>query len=241
MFLISIVIAIIVVASVIGAYYVSLPKNPTPTPTPTATPTPTSTPSPTPTSTPTTTPTPSPTPTATPTPSPTPTPTPSPTASPTPTPTPIGYSRSNPAPIGTVLTIQFDWIGKTYSVKITLLEIIRGEEAWTRIQEANMFNAAPDQGYEYILVKIRFEYISGPTADTAYTVSKVYFDVISEKGAEYPVVSVVPPTPNLDTTLYPGASNEGWAGYLVATNDIHPLMTFGRNYDGTGGIWFKLY
>ena len=104
-----------------------------------------------------------------------------------------------------------------------------------------MFNDAPDQGYEYILVKIRFEYLSGPTADTKYDVSPVFFDAVSSSGVEYVYKLNVPPTPSLSTSLYPGASHEGWACYQVATNDTKPLLAFGTNYDGTGGIWFKLY
>ncbi len=104
-----------------------------------------------------------------------------------------------------------------------------------------MFNSAPNSGYEYILVKIQFEYLTGPTADTVYNVSPVYFDAISENGVEYDYHSIVPPDPALSTSLYPGASHEGWEAYQVSLTDTHPLLTFGRNYDGTGGIWFKLY
>jgi hypothetical protein len=104
-----------------------------------------------------------------------------------------------------------------------------------------MFNDPPEAGTEYILVRIRFEYLEGPSADTTYTISGVYFDVISETGIEYDHPLIVPPEPDLAVTLYPGGSHEGWEGYQVAINDTKPLITFGRNYDGTGGIWFKLY
>jgi hypothetical protein len=139
---------------------------------------------------------------------------------------------------------MFPYSGTSLSLaRVTLLETVRGAEAWTRIYAANQFNTPPTTGNEYILVKIRFEYITGLTADTSYTISPVYFDAISESGSEYSYTGIVsvPPTPDLRTSLYPGASREGWAGYQVAITDTQPLLAFARNYDGTGGIWFKLY
>jgi hypothetical protein len=51
----------------------------------------------------------------------------------------------------------------------------------------------------------------------------------------------VDPDPSIDADLYPGASHEGWMSFQVAVDDSESLMTFGRKYDGTGGLWFKLY
>lgn len=213
--------------------------SPQPTATPTVTPHPTTIP--TPTQTPDQTQMPTSAPTTIPTQTPTPTPSPTLTPSATPTPSLLGSSRSNPAPKGTSLTIQFEWFLETYNARVTLLETIRGAEAWAKIKEANMFNDPPDQGFEYILLKIRFEYISGPTTNTKYDVSPVFFDAISSNGLEYEYKTIVPPKPWLSASLYPGASHEGWDGYQVAINDANPVLTFGRNYDGTGGIWFKLH
>jgi len=158
-----------------------------------------------------------------------------------------GYSRSNPVGTSTPLSI---WVGPAgsassyendYEVRITLLQIIRGSAAWQLIHDANMFNDPPETGFEYILAKVRFEYLTGPTLDTAYDVSTVWFDAISSSGAEYDMPWVVEPDPSIDSNLYPGASHQGWIAFQVATSDAKPVMTFGRKYDGTGGIWFKLY
>jgi hypothetical protein len=158
-----------------------------------------------------------------------------------------GYSRGNPVGTSTSLSI---WVGPTgsassyendYDVRITLLQIIRGNAAWQLIQNANMFNDPPETGFEYILAKVRFEYLTGPTADTAYDVSPIWFDAVSSDGKEYDWVSVVEPDPSIRTNLYPGASHEGWVVFQVAQSDAKPVMTFGRSYDGTGGVWFKLY
>jgi LEA14-like dessication related protein len=179
-----------------------------------------------------------PTPTATPSPTGTSTPVPTPTPSPTPA---VGYSRFNPAPINTNLDVTFQWISGNYKARIALLEVIRGNEAWQLIEAANIFNDPPEIGTEYLLARIRFEYVEGPSSDTTYTLSDYSFDVISETGVEYDLPFIVAPEPDLGATLYIGGSNEGWGAYQVATSDTKPLLTFGRNYDGTGGIWFTLY
>lgn len=186
------------------------------------------------------------TPTATPSPSPTPTPTPAATLTPTPTPTPSptpipGHSRSSPAPARMALVIEFDDFMDTYEARITLLETVRGGEAWDRIKAANMFNAPPSEGFEYVLAKVRFEYLASPAEDKAYAVSPVQFTAVSTDGKDYDMSWAVEPEPALNAQLYEGASHEGWAAFLVAAGDTTPLMTFGRNYDGTGGIWFQLY
>lgn len=177
----------------------------------------------------------------------TPTPTPALTATATPTAPPPGYTRLNPAPIGTALALRVQsWSvergGFDYEVRVTLQEIIRGEEAWNRILAVNQFNDPPPAGFEYVLAKIRFEYLKGPSPEISYHLSAMFeFDTISSEGKQYEVVSVLLPDPELRATLYPGAWHEGWAAFMVAQVDAKPLLTFGRNSDGTGGIWFKLY
>lgn len=162
------------------------------------------------------------------------------------TPSP-GYSRSNPVGVNSPLSIEVRRAGvasnfdNDYEVRITLIDFLRGEEAWQLIEEANMFNDPPESGFEYILAKVRFEYLVGPTPDTAYDVSPVWFDAVSSAGKDYDMVSVVEPDPSIRANLYPGASHEGWVSFHIAQDDTGPLMTFGRKYDGTGGIWFKLY
>lgn len=153
-----------------------------------------------------------------------------------------GSSRSNAAPIGTTLVAEWS---DGYVANATLLEVIRGENAWRLIREASaMWNNPPEAGYEYLLARVRFVYVKGPDQDTTYNVYGSRFTAISETGLEYDdtlMAVVVVPKPELDATLYPGASYEGWAVYQVKEDDTHPLLTFGRDYRGRGGIWFKLY
>jgi len=164
--------------------------------------------------------------------------TPTPTPKPTP---PVGYSRDNPAPIGTSLDIEFEYWLENYKARIMLLEVIRGGEAWKRIKEANIFNDPPEEGFEYILAKVRFEYLEGPDPDTKYDLSPLHFTAVSEDGKDYERPLIVDPEPSIGVSLYPGASHEGWVSFHVAIEDSKPTMTFGRDYKGRGGVWFKLY
>ena len=182
---------------------------------------------------------------------PTPTPTPTTTTTTTPTPSP-GYTRSNPVGIGITLTTKVSRTGVAagkytdtfgeYEVCLTLLEIIRGDRAWQLVRETSMFADPPEPGFEYILAKIKFEYLTGQTPDTIFEVSPVWFNVVSMNGNVYArSIGLREPEPSIRCALYPGASHEGWIAYPVTVDDTRPLMTIGREYDGTGGIWFKLY
>jgi hypothetical protein len=188
------------------------------------------------------TPTVTPVPTPTPTPTPLPTPTPTSTRTPTPSATPApGFARANPADVGTGLFIKVDDLFKVLEARITLFEVIRGEEAWTRIKETNRFSSPPKAGFEYIIAKLRFEYLKGKGPDTKYDLNPFEFTAVSSDGKEYELQFVVGPKPELSASLYPGASHEGWVSFQVAQHDTRPLMTFGRDYQGRGGVWWKLY
>ena len=152
-----------------------------------------------------------------------------------------GSSRFFPANIGVPLTYSFDYLFDEYTVRVTVIELIRGNEAWTMIEEANISNDPPSSGFEYVLVKIKFEYLSGPTIDTTFDLSTYTFDVVSGEGYVYEITVIIAPDPTIDAELYFGASHEGWAGYQIYTNDTEPVLACGRDYSGEGGIWFKLY
>ncbi|KRQ86058.1 hypothetical protein ABG79_02190 [Caloramator mitchellensis] len=156
--------------------------------------------------------------------------------------TAVGYSRTNPATLNTPLVIAFEHGLNKFKAKITIKEIVRGADAWNMLYKANEFNEPPTEGYEYILAKINFELLEADN-DASYELSRVNFKLISEKGKEYPTVMWgVCPEPQFDNiSLYKGSSHEGWVVFQVEKTDLKPTITFGRKYDGTGGIWFKAY
>ena len=185
--------------------------------------------------------------TATATVAPTSTPVPNPTALPTATATPLptatpvvaGYSRRAPSAAAQALQIA---TSDGYQLQITLKTIVRGDAAWQQIKSKNQFNAPPATGWEYVLALIRIDYAKGKTPDTTYRPSGYGdYTAVSGDGADYARKIVVEPDPQFADHIYPGASTEGWAALYVHDYDKTPLLTFGRNYDGTGGLWWKLY
>lgn len=150
------------------------------------------------------------------------------------------YSRQNPAPVGIKQAVVVsNYIGN-FTAEVMVKEVIRGSKAWIRIEDANMFNNEPNTGEEYILTKLYIKILSTEN-DESIDVNKAYFDVFRYDYSEYDeYYSVVPPTPSFGSTLYVGAEHEGYAVFKVSIDDPKPMLRYGGNYDGTGGIWFRL-
>lgn len=153
---------------------------------------------------------------------------------------PIGYSRLAPAPIGMTLPTQFDLIGDTFIADLTIISVVRGQQAWDLIHAANMFNNLPSSGFEYVLAKIRFQLnSSGPALDVQF--DWYYFKAVSSQGVEMATAYVVEPDPTL-MAVYPGGTTEGWVGLIVEISDSAPVLTFGTDRGSTTSrTWFKLY
>ena len=109
------------------------------------------------------------------------------------------------------------------------------------IHKQNQFNDSPDEGFEYILAKVRFDYLDGSADKQFHLNTGVDFTAVSSEGKDYKLQLVVEPEPRLNADLYPGASHEGWVAFQVTKDDTNPLMTFGRDYRGSGGVWWKLF
>jgi predicted RNA-binding Zn-ribbon protein involved in translation (DUF1610 family) len=125
-------------------------------------------------------------------------------------------SLSNPALVGESVTVKA--YGSVF--EITVLDFIRGEEAREEIETANLFNPSPDEGYEYVLVKVRVKYIKGD--DTA-TVGIFDFKAFV-KGSGYgpKLFGVVYPQNKPEfksVTLVPGGASEGWILFEVPKDD----------------------
>ncbi len=173
---------------------------------PTVTPKPTNTPRPSSTSKPTNTPRPTNTPKPTHTPV-TPTVTPLP---PTQTPEPLGLSRLNPAPLGQPVTADD-------GIEITVVDVKRGAGAWAAIKGYNMFNSEPDEGMEYVLVRVKARY-TGP-ADSTHTLSELHFRTVGEMGAIYEPEIFVVLGKDLASELFGGGVTEGELAFQVVQGE----------------------
>jgi len=161
-----------------------------------------------------------------------------------------GSSPSSAAPAGAVLTdIVECGEGYTshelYDMKIALLEVIRGEEAWKKIREASAANKPAESGSEYIVARIRFEYQARELPGLcAHPLLPEQFTAYSAIGEDYRPVSIVPPKPELRKELKSGESFEGWIAFMVAQQDKNPLLSYSAGTGGAvqhgGNKWFLL-
>ena len=161
-----------------------------------------------------------------------------------------GSSPSAPAPAGTTLADIIECgegytSHELYDMKITLLEVIRGEEAWKRIREASAANKPAETGTEYLLTRIKFEYFArGVPGLCVHQLAPAQFTAYSAGAEDYKSASVVPPKPELRKGLKSGESIEGWIAFAVSTDDKAPLMLYSVGDGGAvehgGGKWFLL-
>jgi hypothetical protein len=132
-----------------------------------------------------------------------------------------------------------------YDMKIALLEVIRGEEAWKRIREASAANKPAESGSEFVLARIRFEYQARELPGLCvHPLLPEQFMAYSAGGEDYRPASVVPPKPEMRKELKSGESFEGWLVFMVAQQDKAPLMSYSAGTGGAvqhgGNKWFIL-
>ena len=133
-----------------------------------------------------------------------------------------------------------------YDMKIMLLEVIRGKEAWKRIHEASDSNKPPKKEFEYILARATFEYYArGKPGLCVHKLKPGQFIACSIDGEEYPAIEVVLPEPAMKADMKAGETFEGWVAFLVPKSDRKPIMYYtadaGKAVMHGGNIWFKLY
>lgn len=126
---------------------------------------------------------------------------------------------------------------ETYDVRITVLDVLRGEASADLIRNSDASNAPARNGFEYVLAKIRFEYSArGAPGDKILNLSGKQFHAFSGDGAPYGTPSIVLPEPQLSGALRSGDSRQGWIAFEVSRQDRKPLMIFDQ-----GNVWFQIY
>lgn len=142
---------------------------------------------------------------------------------PTPTQAPVGLSRSNPFPS------MENAITPNWEVKV--LEMKRGEAAWSDIQAANSYNDPAPDGMEYLLIKIHVKCLYED--DEEHSISEYDFDVTGDKAILYTpgMASVVSPKPELDATLFSGGETEGWASFIITQGEGNLILVIDESWD----------
>ena len=152
------------------------------------------------------------------------------------------YSRNNPAPLNTVQ--KYTKTSKifeedNYTVSIRVMETVRGEKAYDALNDKLLPYPKPDEGYEYMNVKIAFS-VNETKEDVSVNVSDYGFDAFSSNNEESPSTYLASVEPNLQGSLYAGGNTEGWITVQVKKDDKAPKLAYGLDYNGAGGLWFAL-
>jgi len=160
-------------------------------------------------------------------------------------------SPTNPAAIGTPVKslIELGSVSANiYDITITNLEVIRGQEALSRLKSTSAANPAPPAGMEYVLARVKFELNGRYTSDTMgmnIGDNPLQWVALRSNLTEIakPVLKV--PSPELVGRIDPGRSIEGWVAFAVDTGDAKPIMVFDPDTGGGTGrgmtVFFKLY
>jgi hypothetical protein len=162
-----------------------------------------------------------------------------------------GSSPFDPAPVGVKLSGIIECgrgytSHELYNVKITLLDVIRGDNAWKRLRKASDTNKPAESGFEYILARVKFEYYArGKPGLCIHKLTPEQFTACSTEGADYPAADVILPQPEMQGDLRSGDFIEGWVAFLVPITVRKPLLYYSADAGGAvlhgGSMWFKLY
>ncbi len=127
-----------------------------------------------------------------------------------------GLGRDNPYPVGELIQAP-NW-------DLQILEVLRGEEAWQMVYEANEYNEPPAEGMEYVLLKIfaRSTYANDEEHEITYS----DFKLTGDRYMRYFSAYVVDPEPALDALLFPGGETEGWITFPVGVGEGNLVLIF---------------
>ncbi len=169
-----------------------------------------------------------------------------------------GSGEGNPAPLGMTVKTKIE-LGDRYSapeiyhLEISLLEVIRGQEAWKSLKMQEVSIDPPKLGMEYILARLRICFLSKARgfrgASQVFSIKESSFSVFSGDGKteyETPRLKEQPHPKLIGTSLTVGESREGWVLFQVPEDEKRPLLSFHREFEKNvyghwGTLWFQLY
>jgi hypothetical protein len=136
-------------------------------------------------------------------------------------PTDRGLTHEQPGQLGETLITE-DWA-------VTILESIRGEQAWQMTLAANQFNDPPSNGREYLAVRARVRNLN--PADETVRIDSSSFKTIGSANVIYDAPSIVEPSPPLEAALYPGGEVEGWVVLQIGQGEDNVQIVFDPIFD----------
>ncbi len=167
-----------------------------------------------------------------------------------------GRVKENPARVGIVIKQTIDMSvamgedmpteGTVHDINLRTTEVLRGADAWKKIQAANPENKPAPDGYEYILAKMELKFTAVASSTRWFDHFELIIDgskfgaFTSDTYEEYPVVenAQLP----LDQQMY-GSMNAGetLTGYVlvqVKTTDKTPILEY---ISPDVPMWYMLY
>jgi hypothetical protein len=136
-----------------------------------------------------------------------------PQAVPTPTTIPPGLSRENPLNGLENISLK-NW-------EVHVIDIVRGPEAWQRIQDANQFNDPPPDGWSYILIHYQLHRKGQSQVENSLGLHLTGNAHILHYSFN---TSVVPPDPILDSYMIGGETSQGWDAYLIRDDESDLML-----------------
>ena len=128
---------------------------------------------------------------------------------------PIGSARSNPAPMGSEVTVD------EMAIKVT--EVIAPAD--TTVENANMFNSTPDTNSQYIMVNLSVT--CKKSSDDKCTLSSFDYKVIDSSGVTHDNEFVAGVSGEIeDGDFFGGAAKTGYLIYIVPKDDKGLLLLY---------------
>jgi hypothetical protein len=127
-----------------------------------------------------------------------------------------GTSRGAPAPFGSEVV--------SGNLGITVVEVIRGDEALTQLKAVSPLNPDPPADQEFVLARLRVRHTGdGDPVD----INLPNIRLTASGNVLYPPQApVLPPEPQLEYTLDPGDEREGWVALRVGQDETHRQVVY---------------
>jgi hypothetical protein len=129
---------------------------------------------------------------------------------------PVGTVRSNPAPKGSIVTAD--------KMDFSVLETIRPADEI--VMAGNQFNTKPDEGYQYILIKLQIK--CNKSSDETCSISQFNFELIGDEGIIYDSEWMLAGVEGMleSKEFYGGATVSGYIGSIIKSSDTAIVLTY---------------
>lgn len=139
----------------------------------------------------------------------------------------LGIEQSDPAPFNEKVITE-DW-------EVTVLEVVRGDEAWNMAKEASSNNQPPPSGMEYIAVKSRVRSIDSEDQPLLVFGNGGLYATTGSANVVYDDSTVMYlPDPALACYVYPGGECQGWSILEIGVGETGVLLIFQPTLEADG-------